>query len=262
MIAGHDAFVALRAANPVPDEAVLAAVVADVDAVLATVAAGPGQTRPRERRVAAVIGLSAVAVGGLVGAGVVLTRPSTKPVSVACYSDASLQARSVVDTGRQGDPVERCRQMWRDGAFGDVPAPPLVDCVLPSGVVAVFPGPGQATCDVLGLARHQWGDERTGDDGGGDGDGLGTAADATALHAALTGAVTSTRCLGRDEARHIVQAELARLGLDGWRIEQAADQAGDDPLRRCASVTVDAERHAVRLIPVPQAPPPTSQPRD
>lgn len=61
------------------------------------------------------------------------------------------------------DAVASCSLVWRDGALEvgkrrpqpyrpgvDRPVPPLVGCVLPDGIAAVFPGDTQ-TCSRLGL---------------------------------------------------------------------------------------------------------------
>lgn len=257
MLSPPDAFAALRSANPVPDEAAVAHLVDD--AFLDVILAGPerpARRPPERRRLVATVGVSAVAVGALVGGRYILTRPTTKPVSVACYSGADLEARSVVETGL-GDPVDRCRQAWRAGAFGPPSeAPPLVPCVLPSGVVGVFPGSSGATCDSLDAARSEPGD---GPEPTAPGDGTGTGTDATELRAALTTAISSARCRTREDAGEVVRQELAARGLGAWRIEEGpGDGGGFDAVRRCASVAVDAERHVVVLVPVPESSPPGS----
>lgn len=259
MMSPPDAFEALRLANPVPDESSVATLLLDPYAMLDTVLARSAPPAGRQcdgRRLVATVGVSAVALGGLVGGRYILDRPTTKPISVACFGSADLQARSVVDTG-SGDPVDRCGQAWRDGAFGRVSdPPPLVECVLPSGAVGVFPGSSAATCDSLGAARPA--------PGGGQppavpGDGTGTAADAIALRTALTEAITSARCTTAEEARQVVDRELAARGLGAWRIQEGAgDGGGFDAVRRCASVAIDVERRLVILVPVPEAAPPGS----
>lgn len=254
-----DAFEALRLANPVPDESSVATLVDDVDdvdALLDSILAGlaPPAGRPREaRRLVATVGVSAVALGGLVGGRYIATRPTTRPVSVTCFSAAGLDARSVVETGG-GEPLDRCAQAWRTGAFGrPSEPPPLVGCVLPSGVLGVFPGSSEATCDTLGAARPA--------PGGGPrpvpAPGIGTATDAVELEATLTAAISGARCRTRDDALEVVRRELAARNLSAWRIEEGAgDGGGFDSVRRCASVAIDVERHVVTLVPVPESSPP------
>jgi hypothetical protein len=108
--------------------------------------------------------------------------PASTPGLVRCYSVAALTgdphqftdtAMAAADgqapadiSARVDDAVGACAGLWQigliqngqivpDAAAGNQPdhvVPPLVACVLPNGVAAVFPGNDQ-TCRTLGLAR-------------------------------------------------------------------------------------------------------------
>lgn len=119
------------------------------------------------------LGVAAVLSGGAATAYVALTpAPVTDNGVARCYSQPSLAggddfpgtsvALAAPRSGRAQitDAVQLCAQAWRDGAVtGQGPAsggaprpvPQLVECTLPSGIAAVFPG-ASTTCQKLGLA--------------------------------------------------------------------------------------------------------------
>jgi hypothetical protein len=127
------------------------------------------------RRVAVVAGAAAlVVVGG--GTAVAMLSFERAPVrSVAhCFpfvtSDFTNPALGPDVAFSGGDTaaaaIDACTAEWATGALvptppyagspgpSTQPVPPLVACVLPSGVVGVFPGPAQ-TCTRLGLPRSE-----------------------------------------------------------------------------------------------------------
>jgi hypothetical protein len=135
--------------------------------------------RRHRRRWALVAGIALVASGSFAAAKLLDATPASNPGLVRCYSVATLtdNPRQFTDTAmaavdgqpapdiaaRVNDAVSACAGLWQigliqngqivpDAAGGNGHAvPPLVACVLPNGVAAVFPGDGQ-TCRTLGLA--------------------------------------------------------------------------------------------------------------
>jgi hypothetical protein len=147
-----------------------------------------GRKRRRiSRRVAIVVGAASFAVTGTAAAAVVVhftSAPVTETDLARCYSTDSLAGgesfagTSVAAAGPIGSRAQvtsalaACTTSWAHGFLtlgstqvggtrqppgvlrSDHPVPPLVVCVLPSGVAAVFPG-DRTTCQTLGLPAAQ-----------------------------------------------------------------------------------------------------------
>lgn len=186
---------------------------------------------PRRR-----IYLVPVVAAVMLGAGTLawaLTRGPTQHLSVGCYATADLDARTVVVSATEGSPVEACRKVWLDGAFGRRP-PPLQACVLPSGAVGVFPSRGGNSCEQLNLIRAPADSE--------------PASAVVALQTALVDTFLE-RCISEREAGQIVLAELRRLRLEDWRVVTSGRFGSTRP---CASLAFDEERSKVLLVPIPR----------
>lgn len=178
---------------------------------------------------------AAVLLLGATGIGTyVLTRDATHLESVGCYATADLGADTTIVSADGRDPVAICTDLWAHGAVGQGAAPAaLAACVLPSGAVGVFPAAGPKTCNSLGLAKLA--------------DGF--AADAARV-ADLSGAVTARLaidCVGEDEARGLVQEELAARGFGAWRVEVAGE--GYSAGRPCTQFATDASSRLALLLP-------------
>jgi hypothetical protein len=148
---------------------------------LRTLPASTGSARVSRRRLLVVGSLVGVPVlVGATAAAVELlpSRAASVHDSGRCYSMVSTDfgddfpGSSMSVANQPGQPpadtsrglVDGCTTLWRGGGLrlgdpqaGDysetanLPVPPLVACVLPSGEAAVFPGPA-STCATLGLA--------------------------------------------------------------------------------------------------------------
>jgi hypothetical protein len=135
----------------------------------------PAASRPRTawtRRRRIVVSLSTagvVLVGGTAAAAIAWERASVRS-QAHCFPFATTDFYNPAygpDTTQSGgdsarSAVDACRATWAAGLLSSTPPytgsgvpaspPPLVACVLPDGVVGVFPGDG-ATCGKLGLPQ-------------------------------------------------------------------------------------------------------------
>ena len=170
------------------------------------------------------------------------TREPTRVSSIACYAQADLGSSVdvVVNDGRP--PLQACADLWARGAFGAVPVPPLVACVIPSGTVGVFPSVGPDTCRTVGGSQLDGGPTTSAPAGSP------TTLDPLTLTDALREALGPQRCVDEGQAREVAQQELAARGLSTWSV---VTQAPFTPDRPCATVAVDEPAQTVRLIPAP-----------
>ncbi len=156
MINTSDPLERLRAVNPVPPAEVA---LLQPDPVLfdrITSApparrAAPLLRRRRGRRLVPALVVTSL-LGGAV-AYALLRGEVTRPETVACFERADLSATTAVPKVGAAGPIEACADVWRRGTFGGVAeVPPLVACVLPTGVAGVFPATGGAdVCTALNL---------------------------------------------------------------------------------------------------------------
>ena len=172
-------------------------------------------------------------------AGYGLVHRVTDPLLVACYARPALSGTiAVVSSGPEG-PATACADLWRPGGSlnpGGGPAPQLVACVLPTGVVGVFPSAqGVDTCGTLGLAAA-----------GGSAQVQGDGAALLAVQTALSEAFLS-RCVGQSEAVAIAQQQLAGHKMRGWKVVAAMPFSDGEP---CASLHMDVPGRTIGIIPV------------
>jgi len=184
--------------------------------------------RPRRvRSRVLVLVVVVVLVAAMLMAFVALHRVGTSlSIAPVCYESDSLQAPNVVVTA--GDPKQACASLWAGGRFGRS-VPDFDVCVLPSGVLAVFPGESGSVCSRLDLPASS-GDnsvERFVD--------------------ALNRRV-SARCFRLDQAAQIAKEELKRRRLAGWRILPGDGTA--DAVRTCASIGADPSARTIALVPI------------
>lgn len=235
-----DPFDELVRRNPIPDSAVLPEPVDDDRAsdLLARVlrSGSPGaDDRHRRRRRRILIPLAAVAAVATAAAAWVVTRPADDPTGVACYRDVDLGADIFVAEPTAGDAVRACTAAWSEGPFGFDDPPPLMGCVLETGVAAIFPAMDGDPCDRLGLAHLSRDDDR---------------APIVGVQERLAEELGS-RCVPVVEAEPLVRDELAEAGLGSWTVVAPSALPPDRP---CASVAIDAAARAITIVPIPATP--------
>jgi hypothetical protein len=225
---------ALRRANPVPaDQVAGRRSLPSAHALYADVTAQrPRRVRKRVLLVAiAIIVLTVI----LIAATFVRRESSSVGVAPVCYSSASMSSPRVVAIG--DDPRAACVGLWTHGRFGSGAAPNFDVCVLPSGVLAVFPGEAGSVCPRLDLPESSGDDRiaRFSDD--------------------ISREVQGT-CIGFDPATHIIKREMHRLGVSGWTVERGARVFDAD--HPCASTSVDPVAHTVTVVAYPDPFPSTT----
>ncbi len=239
--------------NPVPDDEALAPtrryvpaqrtlqrILAEPDVLPPDVAEPAPPARPmapHRRRWRAVLVVAAVtaAVAGSAAASYIVSRQPSRPDTIVCYAAASLRGDAIQAHAAPDDAVTTCLQEWRSGSFagfGPVPAG-LAACVLPSGVIGVFPG-DPSVCDRLQIARLAT-----------ESDGLTT--NVPQIVDQLT-SLTSRVCLDASAARQELQRLLDTLGASEWRI---VGPTAFPPSRPCASLAFDPPTKTITLVPVP-----------
>jgi hypothetical protein len=211
---------------------------------------GLERARSRRRRRVVLVAIPAL-VALLVATGFtayVLTREPTHLESIGCFQTADLRANTAIVAADGRGPVAICAAVWRQGGFGDVPAPErLAACVLGTGVVGVFPSTGAGTCARLGVAPLP----------------ASYAAEArrfAELRDAIIAAVGEPasgssrggpKCVHEQAARAAVRRELDAHGYGDWRIEAGGGRFTAE--RPCADVSFDSQGKAVILVPVARA---------
>lgn len=250
---GYDdeAFILLRSMNPVPDtDLVELPPMTGSDRL--TASGDPDVRRWRRRRRALWIVPIAVVGTSSLTAALVAQRVPTNPLAIGCYSEASLDADTVVISvdADVASPIADCTEVWRDGDLehrGGVPR--LIACVLPSGAIGVFPA--DEDCDAI-----------VGQDGPTPSSPSSSTFASTALDEreavvrlrdALVEATRRVDCLPPQEGRRMVEDELRAEGLQGWAVEvgPGARGAGFDDERPCVSYSVEPDRRTVVLVPFP-----------
>lgn len=263
MINTSDPLERLRAVNPVPPGEVA---LLRPDPVLfdRITSAPPSRTaaplparRRRRRLVPALVATSLL--GGAVAYGV-LRGGVSDPETVACYERADLQATTaVVSVGTVG-PVEACAGVWRQGTFGGgTEVPPLVACVLSTGVAAVFPATaGADVCTALNLVPIAPPPSTTTPPPPtatrpppttAPAPGPAPAADLNTrilnFRDAALGQFIDAPCMAPATGAEIVRRELDRAGLGDWTVVSGAFSAD----RPCATLSVRPEERQVLLVP-------------
>ena len=250
MTDSSDALARLGAANPVPAARVA---LLDPDPVLfRRIVAGGGDAavprrHPRRRSARRLVPAFIVAslVGGAVGYAV-LRDEVTKPATAACYERADLTAAiEVAAVGDEG-PLAACADMWRRGAFGaGAEVPPLTQCTLESGVVAVFPATaGADTCAGLYLPPAPSSTTAPAPDADPPPD---VNARVLAFRDATQPQFVTATCVTPAAGVDIVRRELGRAGLTGWTVTAEGFTAE----RPCATLSIRADARSVILVPAP-----------
>lgn len=257
MIDTTDPLERLRAVNPVPPAAV--ALLRPDPALFDRITSaplpvvGPHRRRRRRRRVVPAL-LATSLLGGAVAYGV-LRGGVSHPETAACFERADLSAATAVRTVEAAGPIEACAAVWRRGIFGDgTDVPPLVACVLPSGVAGVFPATaGADVCTALNLVPITPAPPPS------PAPTLGrppaTAAPPAAdlntriltFRDAVLAEFVDAPCMAPATGADIVRRELDRAGLGDWTVVNGAFSAD----RPCATLSLHAEERQVLLVPAP-----------
>jgi hypothetical protein len=262
MIEMSDPLGRLRAANPVPAAEVALLrpdpVLFDrITSVPPARVAAPSRRPWRGRRL-----LPALVATSLLGGAVayaVLRKDVTRPETVACYETADLDASAEIISVGAGGPVETCAELWRRGALeGRTDAPPLVACVLDTGVAGVFPAAaGVDVCRMLDLtpiAPTPPPPTTTTFLGPGPAPPLAPAADLNTRIVAFRDAVVpqflDAQCMAPATGVDIVRRELDRAGLGDWTVAST----GFTTERPCATLSLRTEERTVILVPAPPRP--------
>lgn len=237
MTGGHDAFDALRSANPLPEGTRLEPLLVAAKEVLDRAIAEPPPPRrwPRRAAVTVVAGMALATAGWT---AVSLLDQADRTVTVGCYAAAHPRGQVEVVAHDGRSPVELCAELWQHGAFGPDPAPALQPCVLPSGTVAVVPGKQPETCAALGASPLEP-------------PAPGGEADVMALREALVAAVMSEGCIEVPRAVELVERALAQGRFIGWTVQVTG---GSGPDRPCATLGFDVPSERVLVVPGPRPP--------
>jgi len=245
----------LRAANPVlltdpalapPDPLLLHRIT--------TGAVGLRPHPPRRRRGRLVPALAATSLLGGAAAYALLRGEVTQPQNVACYESADLRADTAVVSVYEEGAVAACAELWRRGVIGaGREVPPLVACVLGSGVAGVFPTtPGQDVCSGLDLppvapttVPPPIGPGATSSDPN---------ARVLAFRDAVSAQFVDSPCMDPADGNAIVRRELDRAGLTDWtiRVGRGVSGEGFSAQRPCASLLLLAEDKEVVLVASPR----------
>jgi hypothetical protein len=214
---------ALRRSNPIPAGSLDRRSLPSADALFGEIVTH--RTRRVRRRVL-LVALALVLVALMLMAFVQVRRVGTSlSVAPVCYGADSLGARRVVVGA--GDPEHACAQVWAGGEFGARAVPDFDVCVLSSGVPAVFPGEAGSVCSRLDLPQSS-GDNRV-----------------ERFVDAVNREVSAT-CIGRYRALQVVDEEIAKRDVPGWKAEIGA--GWDDPSRMCASIAADPATNTISIV--------------
>jgi hypothetical protein len=244
MIEMSDPLGRLRAANPVPAAEVALLrpdpVLFDrITSVPPARVAAPSRRPWRGRRL-----LPALVATSLLGGAVayaVLRKDVTRPETVACYETADLDASAEIISVGAGGPVETCAELWRRGALeGRTDAPPLVACVLDTGVAGVFPAAaGVDVCRMLDLTPIAPTPPPPT-----------TTTRIVAFRDAVVPQFLDAQCMAPATGVDIVRRELDRAGLGDWTVAST----GFTTERPCATLSLRTEERTVILVPAPPRP--------
>jgi hypothetical protein len=280
----HDPMERLRGADPAHGHATDPThpdAVAMRDAIMAGSATPLARRRRRRRWITGAVAAGAAAATA--AALAVATSRVEDPTRIGCYDAASTQASTAVIGAGDASPVELCRELWRTGQMdpgvsSEDQVPPLIACVIESGITGVFPA---ESCDDV----------------------VSTAPEPTAsASASAPGSVTATpvepatppsppppsetatglsmpdfntddvavrraldeirrtmldRCLTLDAAVALAEGVLEDHGLEGWTVGPLFED--QDPTT-CAGFFPDAPERDIRMT--PEEPDPGQTPSD
>ncbi|HUR22291.1 MAG TPA: hypothetical protein VMZ73_00315 [Acidimicrobiales bacterium] len=256
MIHTSDPLERLRAVNPVPAAEVE---LLDPDPVLfhRITSAPPARIadplrRRRRRRLVPALMITSV-LGGAVAYGV-LRGGVTNPETVACFERADLLATTAVRNVEAAGLVETCAEVWRQGTFVGTEVPPLMACVLPTGVAGVFPTTaGTDVCTALNLVPISATPPTPPPPPATTTPGPAPAPQPTAdlntrilaFRDAALGQFADAPCVAPATGADIVRRELDRAGLADWTVVSGAFTAD----RPCATLSLRPEERQVLLVP-------------
>lgn len=251
MIEMSDPLERLRASNPVPRAAVdlLRPDPLLFDRITSAPPAPRADPRRRRRRLVPVLAATSL-VGGAV-AYAVLRADVTRPERIACFERADLAAATEAPRVEAAGPIEACADLWRRGVLGSgTDVPPLVECVLPSGVAGVFPAAaGADVCTALNLVPASSAPPAP----TAPAPGLAPAPPSTAdlntriltFRDAVLAQFLDSPCMAPAAGADIVRRELDRAGLGDWTVVSGGYTAE----RPCASLSFRSEERQVVLVP-------------
>ena len=255
MIEMSDPLERLRALNPVPPAEVARLRPDPVlfDRIISAPPAAVADPRRRRRRLVPALLVTSLA-GGAVAFGL-LRGDVSRPESVACFERADLASATEVPELEAAGPIETCAGLWRRGVLGaGAEVPPLVACVLPSGVAGVFPAVGVSdVCTALNLVPITPAPPPTATTAPGPAPAPPPqpAADLNTrivnFREAVVGQFLDVPCMAPSTGTDIVRRELERAGLGDWTVESSGFSAE----RPCATLSLRTEERRVILVPAP-----------
>ena len=260
MIHTSDPLDRLRAVNPVPpaEVALLRPDPVLFDRITSAPpvrTAHPLRRRRRGRRVVPALVATSL-LGGAVAYGL-LRGGVTRPETVACFERADLSAATAVPAVEAAGPIEACADVWRRGTFGGgTEVPPLVACVLPTGVAGVFPATaGADVCTALNLVPITPTPPPPPPLPPTTTPGPAPAPQPTAdlntrilnFRDAVLGQFVDAPCMAPATGADIVRRELDRAGLGDWTVVSGAFSVD----RPCATLSLRPEERQVLLVPAP-----------
>ncbi|HVL05567.1 MAG TPA: hypothetical protein VM388_06240 [Acidimicrobiales bacterium] len=242
----------LRALNPVPAAEVALSTpdpaLFDRITSLPRVPADPLRRRRRGRRLVPALVVTSL-LGGAAAFGL-LRGDVSRPETVLCFQGPDLTADADA-VGVQADgSIETCAGLWRRGVFGEVSeVPPLVECVLPSGVAGVFPAaPGTDVCTALNLVPvgpPLPASTTTAPSAPAPPPPADVNARILGFRDAVLAQFLDTPCMAPAAGVDIVRRELDRAGLGDWTVVSGAFSAD----RPCATLSLHSPERQVILVP-------------
>ena len=257
MIDTSDPLERLRAVNPVPPGQVARLgpdplLFERITSTPFVAGAAPSRQRRRGRRLVPALIVTSL-LGGAVAYGL-LRGEVSRPETVACFERADLSSSTAVPRGDAAGPIEACAGVWRRGTFGGgTEVPPLVACVLPTGVAGVFPATaGTDVCTALNLvpiAPPPPPPPAPTTTAPGPAPAPQPAADLNTrilnFRDAALGQFLEAPCMAPATGAEIVRRELDRAGLGDWTVVGGGFTAD----RPCATLSLRTEERQVVLVP-------------
>lgn len=184
--------------------------------------------RRRRQAIAGAIVVAAGAAGGAVTWAVTRHERAADPTMIDCRQAADTRASAIVVAHDGSDPVAQCTRAWTQLEAEWGPPPPMVACVSPTGIPAVYPGDGEATCAELGLPPL---------------DTTLTDEDRRVLRLFdELPEIIAAGCTSTDDAVAIAHRKLDEIGLDGWKVRVEQESTAEAP---CAATGFDVPARAV-----------------